>query len=184
MEYSNIYDKFGEKTGELIERNKAHKNGTYHRAIHLWLMNMQNEILIQQRSSDDEWAADFWYVSVAGHVDSSEGVKNTLIRETKEELGLDISHITDSIQYLYTFTEHITSDDCSYNDNEIIDVFVLKFDFDVNQITIQAEEVQAVKFITYDEFKKVINNKDKSFWHHIVGFKMLLPALDDFCGSI
>ena len=63
MELLDAYNKYGEKTGEIIERDEAHRNGTCHRVIHLWLMNKQNEILIQ-KSIDEDIGYNFWYVSV------------------------------------------------------------------------------------------------------------------------
>ncbi len=104
-----------------------------------------------------------------------------MIRETKEELGLDISHLTDSIEYLYTFKECLVENHGNYIDHEFYDVFVLKADFAISQVTMQTEEVQAVKYIKYDNFKKIVINKDRTFWQHKVGYKMLLEALDDFC---
>ena len=178
MEYLDIYDKYGEKTGETIERDEAHKIGARHRVVQLWLINARNEILTQL-SIDEDIGYNFWYVSVGGHIMSGESVETTLIRETKEELGLDISGLAGSIEYLYTFSERFVLNDV-YTENEIFDVFALKFDFDINQITMQAEEVASVKMVPYDEFRQILINKDESFWHHEVGFKMLLIALDDF----
>jgi len=180
MEYFNIYNKFGEKTDNIIERSDAHKTGICHRVIHLWIINANNELLIQQRSSNKDMGADLWYVSVAGHIDASESIEITLVRETKEELGLDISHLADFIKYLYTFLECTHYDDSSYIDNEIYDVFLLKADFNIDEIIMQAEEVQAVKYIKYDEFKNVVLTEDKSFWQHKLGYKMLLAALDNY----
>lgn len=85
--------------------------------------------------------------------------------------------------YLFTFKECQSINDGGYIDNEFYDVFMLKSDFDINQITMQAEEVQAVKYIKYDDFKKIVISQDKSFWQHKVGYKMLLAALDDFYSS-
>jgi len=180
MELFDIYNKYGEKTGETIERNEAHKNRILHRVIHLWILNQNNEILIQQRSPSIP-GGNLWYVSVAGHIESSENIENTLIREAQEELGLNISNITHSIKYLYTFLDCIRMNS-DYIDNEIYDVFVLKADFDLRQVVVQAEEVQAVKYIKYADFKDMIIKQDKSLWQHKVGNKMLLIALDDFLG--
>ena len=90
LEFLNVYDAFGEKTGEIVERGVAHKKGILHRVIHLWLINADNEILMQ-RSYDEDVGGAYWYVSVSGHIISSESVKDTLIRETMEELELDIT---------------------------------------------------------------------------------------------
>lgn len=182
MEYFNIYNKYGEKTDKIIERNEAHRDGICHRVIHLWILNMNNELLIQQRSSNKESGANLWHVSVGGHIDAYESIESTLIRETKEELGLNISHLMDSIVYLYSFNECTIEHDGDYIDNEIYDVFVLKADFDLSQVTAQEEEVQAVKYIKYDDFRRIVISGDSSFLNYRVGYKMLLVALDDFIG--
>ena len=182
MEHFDVYNKYGEKTGEVVERNEAHRSGVCHRVVHLWILNQNNELLIQQRSSDKESCPNMWYVSVGGHIESLESIESTLIRETQEELGLDISHLTDAIVYLFTFKERAVLNGGKYIDDEIYDVFGLKADFDINQVIMQAEEVQAVKYIKYDDFKNIVLTQDKSFWQHKVGYKMLLSALDDFCG--
>ena len=103
MEYFDVYNRFGEKTGDIIERGEAHRRGVCHRVVHLWIFNAQSQVLIQQRSANKDFGANLWYVSVAGHIDSGEGAQSTLVRETKEELGIDISAVADSIEYLYTF---------------------------------------------------------------------------------
>ena len=180
MEYFDIYNKYGEKTGEIIERKNAHKNGICHRAVHLWILNQNNEVLIQQRSASKGAGAGLWYVSVAGHIEAGENIESTLIRETAEELGLDVSHLMNDVKYLYTFLECSLHRNGTYIDNEFFDVFALKADFDVNQIIMQPEEVQNVKYVKYDDFKKIIHTQDESFWQHKVGYKLLLPSLDAF----
>ncbi len=183
MEYLNIYTKYGEKTSEIIERKDAHKAGIFHRVIHLWILNSHNEILIQQRSSNKNAGANLWYVSVGGHIESSEDIESTLIRETKEELGLDILPFINSVEYLYTFKDTLTENNGAYFDNEFYDVFVLKANFEIDQITMQEEEVQAVKYISFDEFKNIVLTRDKSFWHHKMGYRMLLVVLEELCNS-
>ena len=179
MEYFDVYNKYGEKTGETVERNDAHKNGIRHRAVQLWIFNRDNQVLIQQRSTNKRAGANLWYISVAGHIESGESIESTLVRETREELGLDISNLTDSIEYLYTFEECALHQNGSYIDDEICDVFMLKADFNIDEITMQPEEVQAVKYIGYADFKQVLLSGDKSFFPHKIGYKMLLSALDE-----
>ena len=40
--------------------------------------------------------------------------------------------------------------------------------------------MQSIKYIDYTDFKSIILSADKSFWQHDAGYKLLLPALDDF----
>jgi len=183
MEYFSVYNKFGEKTNAIIEREEAHKTGVLHRTMHLWIFNSHNEVLIQQRSANKDAGANLWYVSVAGHIESSEGIESTLIRETKEELGLDISPFIDSVEYVFTFKDSLEENNGTFFDNEFFDVFALKGNFEIDQVIMQEDEVQAVKYISFDELKNIIVNQDKSFWQHKVGFKMLLVALEEFLST-
>jgi 8-oxo-dGTP pyrophosphatase MutT (NUDIX family) len=121
-----------------------------------------------------------WYVSVGGHIESSESIESTLIRETKEELGLDILPFINSLEYLFTFKETLIENNGTFIDNEFYDVFILKADFDIEQVVVQEEEVQAVKYIAYDELKNIVINQDESFWQHKIGYKILLIALEEY----
>ena len=177
MEYLDIYNRYGEKTNEVIERDEAHRKGICHRTIHLWIANARNEILIQQFSENDESAPNMWYVSVSGHITASESIKDALIRETEEELGFNISAIIDSVKYLYTFNENQKDGDGF--ENEFIDVFLLQTDISFDQIKLNENEGQAIKYIPYSDLRNIIINKDATFCHHDMGYKMLLAVLDD-----
>ena len=154
-EYFDVYNRYGEKTGGVIERGEAHRHGICHRVIHLWIINAQNQILIQQRSAQKESGGGLWYVSVGGHIESAESIESTLLRETREELGLDISGDMEAVQYLFTFKETLTENDGTYVDNEFFDVFALRANYDLSQITMQKEEVQAVKYIDYEDLEQI-----------------------------
>lgn len=49
----------------------------------------QTEILLQKRK-DTGWMDGFWELGACGHVEKGETLKQAAIRETKEELGLDL----------------------------------------------------------------------------------------------
>ena len=40
MEYVDVYNKFGEKTGEVVPKLRAHELGLYHKAVHVWIVNI------------------------------------------------------------------------------------------------------------------------------------------------
>lgn len=180
MEYFSVYNRFGEKTDQVIERNDAHRRGICHRVIHFLIINAENQILIQQRSPAKETGANLWDVSVGGHVESTEDIGTGIIRETKEELGLDISLLRNSIDYLFSFKDTIIKDNGAFIDNEFYDVFILKSDFRLDQVVLQESEVQSVQYIDYADFKSAVIHKDKTFMPHDTEYKMLFPVLDDY----
>lgn len=179
MEYFSVYTKYGEKSNEIVERKEAHQLGICHRVFHLWIINSDNQVLLQQRSANKDIGANLWYASVGGHIESHENMEQAIVREAKEELGLDITELTDSIQYLFTFQENRSFNNGTFKQNEFYDVFVLKYDALLEHITMQESEVQAVKYIDYSDFKNAITQHD-FFVAHDMAYKMLLIALDNY----
>jgi len=151
MEYFDVLDENGNKTGDIIERKEAHRLGICHRGIHVWVMNFKNELLLQKRSKDKDIGPNLWYVSLAGHISSKESNEETIKREFFEELGLKV-HFS-NIKYLYTFHEINTYENGTIIDNEFDDVYLLKMDLNIEDLILQGDEVEEVKFINYLDFK-------------------------------
>ena len=82
VEYFNLYNEYGEKTACKISRTEAHVQGLCHRVFHLWMINSENQILVQQRSANKDFGANLWYVSVAGHICFDENIEQSILRET------------------------------------------------------------------------------------------------------
>ena len=51
MEYLDVFTKYGEPTGESVERDIVHKEGMFHKSIHVWILNSKGELLVQRRDS-------------------------------------------------------------------------------------------------------------------------------------
>lgn len=181
MEYLDVYDDNGNKTGEAVERQEAHSKGICHKVIHVWVVNSNKELLLQKRSKNKDLKPDMWYVSLGGHIESGEDNKQTILREFNEELGLDVSNRIDDVRYLYTFKERILANDGAFVDNAFYDVHILNMDLHVEELILQDEEVQEVKFMSYKEFKLAVQNQDPTFWIHDEGFSKLFNHLDAAC---
>ena len=89
-EYIDIVTQTGRSTGKVALKSEAHKNGWWHNTIHVWLYTKNGEILLQQRSHKKTIFPLLWDVSAAGHIDAGESFVDAAIRETKEELGLEL----------------------------------------------------------------------------------------------
>lgn len=89
-EMIDVLDENGIKTGQIVTRDEVHRKGLWHRCIVVAILNDKNEILLQQRSQEKLTNPGKWDVAAAGHVDAGEDALSTVIRETSEEIGVNI----------------------------------------------------------------------------------------------
>lgn len=134
----------GLRTGEILTRQEIHRLGKPHRAVHLYLVNVKNELLLQRRSSTVDHAQNQLGISLTGHVDAGEHSSSTLRREFHEELGLDPS--TFHIDFLFSyFQEAVLAD--AYIDRQFIDVYLARGDVTLDHIQTDETEVQELLFV-------------------------------------
>lgn len=145
MELLDVYDNNGNKTGRVVVRGDKTTifGDNEHIAVGvIYIENNNGEFLIQKtsKSKGDN------YSSTGGHVDSGETPLESIKRETKEELGLNIDNdnVVELGYLLY--------------DRPIRFMFYLKKDVDVNKLHTQEEEVESVKFMNIDEINNLIEN--------------------------
>lgn len=170
-----MYDEGGNPTGQTVERIEIHKRGLWHKTVHLWIINSQGEVLIQKRSAKKVNSPNKWDISTAGHVSTGEVSIQSAIKETKEELGLEIPE--KDFRLLGVVKTSATLNDRTYFNNEISEVFLVNRDFDPQKLTLQSEEVAEVKFIDPKELKQKITNQDPSFVTHPEEYKLLFDYL-------
>ena len=154
-ELIDVLDSNGNKTGIIKNKSEIKRDGDFHRAISVCIINNQNEILMQQRSSNKKVFPNLWSIFVKGHVTSGETSFEASQREILEELGIMID--TSELEYLYTIKEHIVTNN-SYIENIFFDTFLLRKDIDINSIKLQTEEVSDVKFMYYKDIYNLIDN--------------------------
>lgn len=71
-------------------RRQVHQQGLRHRAAHILLFDNDGAVLLQQRSDQKDDFPGYWDASAAGHVDAGETYKACILREVKEELGIEL----------------------------------------------------------------------------------------------
>ena len=74
----------GLRTGEVLPRAEIHRLGKKHRAVHLYLFNSKNELLLQRRSLTVDHAPGFFGISVTAHLDAGEFSSATVKHEVAE----------------------------------------------------------------------------------------------------
>lgn len=150
----DVLNEFGEFTGEVATREECHKKGLWHRAVYAFIIDKNSNILLQKRSAKKKLWPNMWDVTVGGHVDAGEFGRQSLIREVKEELGIDITD--DDIKYLVGSSSiNIKGDIINKHYNEC---YLITKDIDTSKIKPQEEEVSEVKYFSKEEVLSMIEN--------------------------
>lgn len=147
MEYFDILNKDGSKSGHIAPKGEILSNGQYYLGVHAYIHNSKGEFLLQQRSKTKEFLPGGWDIHM-GHVIAGETSKAAIIREIHEELGIKIENLN--------FVKRITWQ--KYN--HFIDIYTVCEDIDICNLTLQKSEVENVKYISKDEMIKLIRNMD------------------------
>lgn len=172
MEYIDIVNEEGLATGGVESRADVHKKGLWHRTVHIWLINDNKEILLQKRSLNKESHPGLWDISCAGHVSSGETSCEAALKELEEELG--IIALEEDLEFLFSQKMSFTQNNGKYIDNEIHDTFRLLKNINIEEISIQEEEIEEVKYISFETFEELVKLSDPGLVQHSSEYKRIL----------
>lgn len=147
MEYWDIYDANKKRTGRLMKRNDwCLKDGEYHLSVLGVVARPDGRYLITKRVMTKAWAPGWWEVS-GGAAQAGEESYDAVLREVREETGLDVS----SAEGGYVFTYH--RENPGEGDNYFVDVYRFVLDFKEEDLKLQTEETDGYRLATADEIK-------------------------------
>ena len=146
QEYWDIYDINRNKTGRTMKRNDWHmKEGDYYISVLGVVRRSDGKFLITQRVMTKEWAPGWWEIP-GGAVKAGESSLEAVIREVREETGLDVSGKKGGYQFSYHRENK--------GQNYIVDIYC--FDMDAGEdLTLQKEETMGGKFASLEEIKEI-----------------------------
>lgn len=147
VEYWDVYDKKGKWKRRAIRKGERLKNNEYHIIVEGWILREDGNFIIQRRSLNKKSFAGMWYCSAGGSVISRETPKEGMVREFKEELGIDIKE--DELHLKRIITEK----------NTIFYIFLVRKNISLDEITLQEEEVMDVDLADPSKIRKMIEDK-------------------------
>ena len=149
MEYWDIYDANKKRTGRLMKRNDwCLKDGEYHLSVLGVVVRPDGRYLITKRVMTKAWAPGWWEVS-GGAVQAGEESYDAVLREVREETGLDVSGAEGG----YVFTYH--RENPGEGDNYFVDVYRFVLDFTEEDLKLQTEETDGYRLATVEEIKEL-----------------------------
>ena len=152
-ELIDILDDQGNLTGQNCLKSVAHQQGLNHATVHIWFYTLEGNILLQQRGATKKIYPLLWDVSVAGHVNSGESLFDAAIREVNEEIGLIISK--DNLKKI-GMMKSFKSYKSGITDNEFHTIFISELNVNVENLSPQKEEVEALKIVSTFAFEELL----------------------------
>ena len=137
-EYFDLFDADRRPTGEFLFRGTPTPDKKYRLLVHACVFNSKNEMLIQQRQNTKKWP-NLWDLTSGGHVTTGEDTRTSAYRELLEEVGVDIDF--EGVRPAVTVAFLDGWDD----------FYVVHSDAKAEDLVIQLDEVQAVKWATLEE---------------------------------
>lgn len=138
MELLDIYDRDGKKKGITVFRGEYIKPDDYILVVHVYIYNENREFLIQRRSRKKKVNSGKWDIT-GGAVQAGEASLPAALRETKEEIGLQLD--PSSLRFVGR----------SISIKHLVDVYFVQTEVEVNSLVLQEEEVSDVKLIPVEQ---------------------------------
>ena len=140
-ELRDLYDINSNKTDKTYRKGDLIPNGYYPMVVMVVIRNSSGKFLMQKRveSKGGDWGV------TGGHPKSGETPIEGIITEVKEELGLDFSN------------ENFIEYDSGCDGKDCYKMYFITKDININDITIQQEELSEVRWFTMDELKSMVN---------------------------
>lgn len=116
-------------------------------------MNNKNEILIQKRSENKDLYPSLLDLSAAEHVKSGETYEEAAKRGLKEEIGLNADRLTYVGKVLFR----------QEWETEFNAIYFTETNKKINEMKVDKEEVEEVKFIPLEKVKEMIDKNKELF---------------------
>ena len=141
-EYWDIYNVNREFTGKTIKRGEPFGENEYYVCCEVWIVNSKNQMLVTQRHPDKKAGGQWEFTG--GGVLSGETTQLAAVREVKEELGICLNETDLELHDVYKHR------------NYFMDIFVVRKDIDLKELTLQLDEVVDAKYLSSDEIANMI----------------------------
>jgi len=148
----DVYDQNRVKTG-IMRRGEPVPPGGHRLVVHVCVFNCRGEMLIQQRQPFKDGWPNCWDVTVGGCAVAGEASRAAIERECLEELGypLEIGDARPSLTLNFP--------------QGFDDYYIVEREIGPGALTLQYEEVQAVRWASKEEILRLVENGEFVNYH-------------------
>ena len=150
MEKWTLLDEKGNPTGRTLTRGERLPAGQYHLVVHIWVVGPDGRLLIQRRAAHLRLMPGLW-AATGGSAVAGEPSRVAARRELREELGIFAE--ADAFVELGRLRRR----------SSFCDLWLLRQGVDETTLTLQAEEVAEVKWVSWDELMAMAERRE---FHH------------------
>lgn len=181
MEIFDAVDENGLPTGQTIERTEAHRQGIRHRTAHIWVIRREGDtvqVLLQKRAQNKDSFPGRFDTSSAGHIQAGDEPLDSAQRELKEELGIEAR--PEQLQWAGKFSIRYEKEFYGqlFRDNEVSFVYIYSDPVVLEELTLQAVEVECVQWFDLEEVVREVGRKNQKFCVPPDGLKTLMTFLE------
>ncbi len=185
LELFDILNEDGTQSGQVEERNVAHRLGLLHGTVHTWIVRKNEksgyDVLLQKRSMNKDSHPGEYDISSAGHISSGDEPLLSAVREMQEELGIDAdpSDIKEIGLHRGKFAGNFGKNfhDRLFKDREISHVYIYDKEIDIEKLELQESEVESVKWMDYAECRQALREKTIHSCVYLDEFEQIGEAL-------
>lgn len=163
----------GTKTGVVKERGVAHREGALHATVHIWIVRPNDlsgyDVLLQRRSKTKESNPGCYDISSAGHVNAGCDYPESALRELEEELGIKAEPGQLREVGMRRCGFEGTFYGRPFKDDELSRIYLYQEPVEIEDLTLQEEEVSEVIWMDYAECREIILDESlKEFFPHCI----------------
>ncbi len=144
-------------------RKMVHMNGLWHRTSHIWIVNKKKQVLCQKRSLLKDMNPGKWESFFGGHLAPKQNYIDGALIELNEELGIEVAK--EDLHFLLI--------NKSNSDKEFQGVFYIEWNGNINDLTLEKEEIDQVKWFDAGELKQRLSKKGNNWTNWGYEKKML-----------
>jgi isopentenyl-diphosphate delta-isomerase len=126
-----------------------------YRVAALWIVNSKGNILLTKRVATKTHDPDKWQPAVAGTVEKDESYLENVIKETKEEIGVDVNE-----NELVPWPKHLRRNTPW---NYFAQMFTYKTDKKISEFIPKKYEVAGIKWFSPDDIEKLLKESPDFF---------------------
>ncbi len=144
MEYNDIYDEKGNRTGRIHRRGTPWKKGEFGLVVCVWVYDGCGNLLLTRRAKGKSFSGT-WENS-GGAAQAGETSREAIARELFEETGIRAA--AEEFEYLYTDRDkHL-----------FYDFYCLRRQTPLEQIVLLPGETDGVRWASFDQVHELIHN--------------------------